>query len=82
MRKPDFLKILKKHQKHSTLMDEPSMIQALEECYQLGLNQSEGEKTLLKNAFQSLLHEYVHKGRIQKSQNLFIEEWEKKAGIY
>lgn len=82
MRKPDFSKILKKYQTHSTIMDELSIIEALEECYQLGLKQSEGDKIMLKNAFQSLLYEFASTGKIKKAQSLFIEEWEKKAGIY
>ena len=34
--KPDFGKLLKKHQSHSTLLDESSIIKALEECYSIG----------------------------------------------
>jgi hypothetical protein len=82
MNKPIFSKILNKHKTHSTLIDEQAVISAMEECYELGLKQSEGQKELLENAFKSLLHEYFYTGKPNKSKNLFIEEWEKKAGIY
>lgn len=82
MNKPNFEKILKKHQTHSTFFDEKYILNALEECYNLGLKQSEGENKQLKKTFKSLLDEYVYKVKTQKSTNLLIEEWEKKAGIY
>lgn len=80
--KPDFGKLLKKHQSHSTLLDESSMIKALEECYSIGKKTSEGEFNQLKEAFQSLLYEHAHLCNKKTSTTLFIEDWEKKAGIY
>lgn len=80
--KPDFVKLLKKYQSHTTLLDENAVLQALDESYQIGKKHSEGEFKQLKEAFESLLHEYAHSGRPQKAFTLFIEDWEKKAGIY
>lgn len=80
--KPDFKKILKRHQTHSTLLDENSVIEALTESYLIGKKQSEGEFEQLKSAFVSLLEEHAQTCKPNKAVNLFIEDWEKKAGIY
>jgi hypothetical protein len=80
--KPDFKKILKKHQAHSTFLDENLIISALEETYSMGKKNSEGEFNQLKEAFQSLLYEHVHSCNNKKAAVLLIEDWEKKAGIY
>ena len=80
--KPDFKKLLKKHQTHTTLLDEMAMIDALNESYEIGKKHSEGEFTQLKEAFQSLLYEHAHSCRPKKAITLFMEDWEKKAGIY
>lgn len=80
--KPDFKKLLKKHQTHSTFLDESAILVALEESYQMGKKNSEGEFSQLKEAFQSLLYEHAHTCRPKKAITLFMEDWEKKAGIY
>ena len=80
--KPDFKKLLKKHQSHSTFLDETAILVALEESYQIGKKLSEGEFSQLKEAFQSLLYEHAHTCRPNKAVTLFMEDWEKKAGIY
>jgi hypothetical protein len=80
--KPDFKKILKKHQSHTTILDEKSIISALEETYSMGKKNSEGEFNQLKEAFQSLLYEHAHSCNNKKAAVLLIEDWEKKAGIY
>lgn len=80
--KPDFRKLLKKHQSHSTFLDETSVINALEECYFMGKKYSEGEFNQLRDAFQSLLYEHAHLCNKKTSPTLCIEDWEKKAGIY
>lgn len=80
--KPDFNKLLKRHQTHSTFLDETSVINALDESYQIGKKHSEGEFKQLKEAFESLLYEYTHSCRLKKATTLVIEDWEKKAGIY
>jgi hypothetical protein len=82
MSKPDFKKLLKKHQTHTSFLDEPSVLNALNESYEIGRRCSEGEFTQLKEAFKSLLHEYTHTCKTNKAMNLFMEDWEKKAGIY
>jgi len=82
MSKPDFKKLLKKHQTHTSFLDEPSVLNALNESYEIGRKCSEGEFTQLKEAFQSLLYEYVHTCKPNKAITLFTEDWEKKAGIY
>ena len=80
--KPNFKRILKKNNSHSTLIDDESIINALEESYKLGLSQREGELELLKTTFKSLLSEYVVGTKPQQSKNIVIEEWEKRAGIF
>lgn len=80
--KPDFNKLLKKHQTHTTFLDESAVLRALDESYQIGKKTSEGEFTQLKEAFDSLLYEYAHTCRLKKATSLVIEEWEKKAGTY
>jgi hypothetical protein len=82
MNKPDFNKILKKHQTHTTLFDENAILSALKESYEIGRKSSEGEFTQLKDAFQSLLHEHAHSCRQNKAITLYMEDWEKRAGIY
>lgn len=80
--KPDFKKILKKHQTHNTFLDESSVLVALEESYQIGKKLSNGEFSQLKEAFQSLLYEHANTCKPNKAITLFMEDWEKKAGIY
>jgi len=82
MKKPDFEKLLKRHQTHTTFLDENSVLNALNESYEIGRKTSEGELAQLKEAFQSLLYEHVHKCKLNKAVTLFMEEWEKRAGIY
>jgi hypothetical protein len=80
--KPDFKKLLKKHQTHTTFLDEGSILVALEESYNIGKKSSDGEFTQLKDAFQSLLYEHAHTCRPNKALTIFMEDWEKRAGIY
>jgi hypothetical protein len=80
--KPDFKKLLKKHQTHTTFLDEIAVLDALNESYEIGRKYSEGEFTQLKDAFQSLLYEHAHTCRPNKALTLFMEDWEKRAGIY
>lgn len=80
--RPDFKKLLKKHQTHTTLFDEMAMIDALNESYEIGKKHSDGEFKQLKEAFDSLLYEYAHTCRLKKATNLVIEDWEKRAGTY
>jgi len=82
MNKPDFKKLLNRHNPHSTFFDESSVLDALNESYEIGKKSSEGEFTQLKEAFQSLLYEHVHMCKPNKAITLFMEDWEKRAGIY
>jgi hypothetical protein len=80
--KPDFKKLLKKHQTHNSFLDENSILVALEESYNIGKKSSDGEFTQLKETFQSLLHEHAHTCKPNKALTIFMEDWEKRAGIY
>jgi hypothetical protein len=82
MNKPDFKKLLKRHNPHSTFLDENGVIEALNESYLMGKKQSQGDYSQLKTAFETLLQEYAYSCRHKKATTLVIEDWEKKAGIY
>ena len=81
MKTPNFERLLKKHNVHSTFLNDSSIIEALKESYELGRSYSEKENKLLKSTFESLLYEYAHNGKHNKSINLITDEWERKAGI-
>lgn len=82
MSKIDFVKILRKNIPHTTLIDEDSIISLMESCYEMGLKNSDLRVKQLQEAFESLLSHYTLYGKPDKATNLFVEEWEKKAGIY
>jgi hypothetical protein len=55
----DFEKILNKYISHSTFLDREGVINAMDECYKLGLEHSSIKFNKLKNTFESVLKNNV-----------------------
>lgn len=79
--RPNFEEILRDHNVHNILLNENSMIEALEKTYDLGIKENEEKYDKLKIAFLDLLENWGDYGKYNSSRNHMEEDWKKQAGL-
>ena len=73
--------ILDKNIVHSRILDKDSVVDCMEQSYELGKRESQEQYNKLKSAFEDLLELWGDYGKYNSSRNHMEEDWRKEAGL-
>ena len=73
--------ILEKNIVHSRILDRDSVVDCMEQSYELGKRESQEQYDKLKSAFEDLLELWGDYGKYNSSRNHMEEDWRKEAGL-
>ena len=73
--------ILEKNIVHSRILDKDSVVDCMEQSYELGKRESQEQYDKLKSAFEDLLELWGDYGKYNSSRNHMEEDWRKEAGL-
>ena len=73
--------ILDKNIVHSRILDRDSVVDCMEQSYELGKRESQEKYDKLKSAFEDLLELWGDYGKYNSSRNHMEEDWRKEAGL-
>lgn len=78
--KEDLKKVLESVITHNTFLNKSDVLKAIEQSYEIGLNEEHEKYDMLKKAFEELL-EKMYDCENHRMEGDFKEYWRKKGGV-